>query len=394
MKKLLSFVLVLTLIMSSVIYASAATSTDYTYIPCDPHCPGSETYVFTNPDNWDEVYVYGYGGRSEYEGSDTYPGVKLEPDNSGNYTYSFAVGWYGGLIFNDGTCEVEFAEESTDYFYIPAEDDAVGSITVGFKNPDNWDEVYVYGYGGYYNGVQSIYPGVKLEPQYVEGYGEIYTYSYAVGWYGELIFNNGKKPNLYEYKFVPYLKPYIENWDFVEDWQWYTYEELFYGFGNKGTTRPSEATPDYVLVEASVNAVSPSFSFGIIGDYLLSSLCCGNPDCLRYFIYTPEDDRIYTLKEAYDAGVEGIEGVFEYYRLGQLMGDADGDRELNIRDCTYLQYYLVNEEGYTLPEGVTGHNVYEDASDDYYACVADFNNDNKINIKDVTAIQKRLAHII
>ena len=118
---------------------------------------------------------------------------------------------------------------------------------------------------------------------------------------------------------------------------------------------------------------------------------CGNPYCLRYFVYTPENNKTYTLTEAYNAGIEGIENVFTDFGLGYLMGDADNDRRLTIKDATYIQKYIAKVEEIEAPEGLNGHNI--DQSDDNFVSVADFDNNNNINIKDATAIQKRLAKI-
>ncbi len=88
------------------------------------------------------------------------------------------------------------AEESTDYFYIPPEDGAVGVETYGFKNREYWDNVYVYASGGrseYDEDGGMTYPGQKLEEEYVDGYGFIYTFSFAVGYYDTLLFHDGTK---------------------------------------------------------------------------------------------------------------------------------------------------------------------------------------------------------
>ncbi len=206
----------------------------------------------------------------------------------------------------------------------------------------------------------------------------------------------GTRITLCSRNFEEYLKNTIEfkeienAFDIIND-DWYSYKELYYYTDGKGAQKMPEATPDYVLISGSFNANSPSLSFGVIGDYVLHCENCGNPDCLRYFVCTPENGKVYTLQGAYNEGVEGILNVFTDYGLGHLMGDADNDRKLTIKDATYIQKYVARFEGIEEPFGFTGHNVYEYG--DYYVSVADFDENNDINIKDATAIQKRLAKI-
>lgn len=122
MKKVLSFILALTLLMGmSALFVNAEESTDYFFIPSKDGEPGVETYGFKNTEYWDNVYVYATGGRSEdYEDSMTYPGVKLNREYVDGYgyiyTFSFAVGYYGTLVFNDGTKNDYKAELKKDFY--------------------------------------------------------------------------------------------------------------------------------------------------------------------------------------------------------------------------------------------------------------------------------------
>ena len=113
----------------------------------------------------------------------------------------------------------------------------------------------------------------------------------------------------------------------------------------------------------------------------------GNPEALRYFVYTPESRNIYTLRQAYDMELEGIMNVFTDCGLGFLLGDMDNDLKLTIKDATYIQKCLAKFEGYTFKG--------EDTTipDWVHIDVADFDLNSKLNIKDATAIQKRLANI-
>lgn len=204
----------------------------------------------------------------------------------------------------------------------------------------------------------------------------------------------GTKVSLYAQIFEEYLKPYAEDWDFNTEWHFY--DELYYYTAEEGGSGfMPEATPDYVLVKASTYNVSPMDAYEVFGDYMIHG-GCGFPYCGNYHIYTPKDGKIYTLREAFDAELEGIMNVFTDYTLGYLLGDADGDRRLTIKDATYIQKCLAKIEGFSLQGEYRGHNLSEadDTSPDPYVCyIEDFDNNDTVNVKDATAIQKRLAKI-
>lgn len=155
-------------------------------------------------------------------------------------------------------------------------------------------------------------------------------------------------------------------------------------------TTIDKATPDYVLVFAIEPMVSPAYSAGIFGDrYLLQEYNVYYPYYLGYHIITTEDMKVYTLHEAWDAGIEGIEDVFEVYGLGQIRGDSDLNRKIDIRDATFLQKCLVGLESFSDDEYVGGL-THTDVVNDR---VSDMDMDGEVNVKDVTAIQKYIAGI-
>lgn len=206
----------------------------------------------------------------------------------------------------------------------------------------------------------------------------------------------GKKVTLYADVFEDYLKPYVSDidWELNEDWCFYD-ELYYYDNSTGGTIEIPEATPDYVLAKAGTYFSSPSLFYDMFSEYIVHG-SCGDPYCASYYIYLPESDKIYTLREAFDENIDGIEKVFTDYKLGNLMGDADGDRKLTIKDATCIQKCLANFEGFKLKDEIRGHNlsVADDGTPDPYVCyIEDFNNDDQVNIKDATAIQKRLAKI-
>lgn len=58
----------------------------------------------------------------------------------------------------------------------------------------------------------------------------------------------------------------------------------------------------------------------------------------------------------------------------KILGDANGDSELNVRDCSYISRMLANGKVSELPES------------------ADYNKDGKINVRDVSTLARDLAN--
>lgn len=88
----------------------------------------------------------------------------------------------------------------------------------------------------------------------------------------------------------------------------------------------------------------------LYGDYVVktdkTNIALYHPfaDGNGYYIIIPGDDLHYkneieviSLRMAYDENFDGIEAVFEKYGLGYLIGDANNDRVLNIKDATEIQ---------------------------------------------------------
>jgi len=198
----------------------------------------------------------------------------------------------------------------------------------------------------------------------------------------------GTKVTLYADVFEKFLEPYKDPYEENSVFGWYGYsEDYYYSKELGGTAEMPQATPDYVLVDACAYHCPPANVTEVFGDYVVYS-GWGNPERLRYFIYIPESGTIYTLREAYDMNLEGIMNVFTDYSLGFLSGDMDNNGKLSIKDATYIQKCLAKIEGYSI------YGVDTSIADfGVHISVADFNRDLDENIKDVTALQKKLANI-
>lgn len=305
------------------------------------------------------------------------------------------LGWEGTQEDIKYYCVAEYTADS-----IVEEDGATPDYAVIFAHKGAWTEEAVYSIIGNYR--------LKASNSFIPGYiiysiseDKIYTmreaYNMDLPGIEYALEKAGVKVTCYADVFEEYLEPYKEDgWDDFEE-GWYGYDELYYYSYQKryGSTKMFEVTPDYVLIEGSTCFADPMNFYDVFGDYIVYG-GCGFPNCSNYYVYTPKDGKLYTLREAYDAGVKEIEKVFTDYGLGVLTGDADGDRKLTIKDATYIQKCLANYDGFKLKGEIRGHNlsVDDDGTPDPYACyIEDFDNNDKVNIKDATAIQKRLAKI-
>lgn len=280
------------------------------------------------------------------------------------------------------------AAQSKEGFQVIEEPDVVGSVTIGFTNPEGWDEIYAYAYCRQPNWCGTTenapYPGVKVEKRFVKGYGEIYTYTYASGLFEEVIFNDGseEKPKIDVYKESVYELMKID--DFGEMEYEYSYDEIYEHF-----LSTADEVPEYVMVRIMSNTTLPSLTIDILGNYVLYGYNTYYPLPYLYGIYLPKDNKVMSIEDAYNEGVTGIDKALEKCNLARLIGDANNDGKLNIKDATYIQKILAKMV-----------NPYLDDLSDWnldgklpIGFISDFNRDGKRTVQDATAIQKYLANI-
>ncbi len=141
------------------------------------------------------------------------------------------------------------------------------------------------------------------------------------------------------------------------------------------------ATPDYVLVEAAEIIWKNGVYTEKVGDFVIRSKINYIKDALPYFVYLGSGE-LLTIKEAVARGVHIIEDAILPSDIPcALIGDCDGDGAVTVKDATHIQKKLV---GFYL------RGVYDDYLE---AAVEDFDNDQSLTIRDATAIQKKLAGI-
>lgn len=150
------------------------------------------------------------------------------------------------------------------------------------------------------------------------------------------------------------------------------------------------STPEYVLIYAGQAIGSPAYTYGTYGNYIVSAGGYYVPYTLGLCVYVPQAKQVISLREAYDTDLANIDAVFTDYGLGELFGDANGDRKLNIKDATHIQKCLANIETFDTNDRING--ICE-CNNEEVVYISDFNRDGVRNIKDATAIQKYIAKL-
>ena len=281
------------------------------------------------------------------------------------------------------------AAQSTDYFGINDDPEICGASSVGFDNPEGWEEVYVYAYNENPNwsGVKenAPYPGEKLEKTLVAGHGEIYTFSSVAGMYQHIIFNDGTMEEIKiktdAYKEAVYELLGIDK--ATEDEHCYTYSELY-----KHYTSTADEAPEYVLIKVDSNIPCPELTIDIMANHVFRQYK-GTPFKYDYGVYFPKENKVMSLEDAYYKGIRDIDLAIGYCSAAQQVGDIYFDGKLNIKDATFLQKILANVTDY----------IHDDLSE-YdtdgtlpIGFISDFNRDKRRTIQDATAIQKYIAKI-
>jgi len=258
------------------------------------------------------------------------------------------------------------------YIVIPESVESFGTDAVGYYNP--------------YYGDGSVLPleYSKVEGLVIAGYKGSAAEKYA-NEHG-FTFEDLETPTLnnkYKDKILEILE-LSENED--DTIHLANYNEIYGHTKNDG-----QKTPDFVLIKVYSNFYMEADYTKFFGDYVMYESSTSTPFAFGYGIYIPDDNKLYSLEEAYDKGIENLDILFEKGYIGKLTGDVNFDNKLNIRDATAIQKHIANIESlYAYPEFGLEPNLTERT---YINRIADFNQDVKITIRDVTAIQKRLAGV-
>ncbi len=202
--------------------------------------------------------------------------------------------------------------------------------------------------------------------------------------------------NLYSNEFYqPYFDTLVEEQaviDRLEPWEirpYEKYKERYRHYSSPDEASSFSATPDYIIITPSpVSGGLSRETCCIIGDYVIYDSNIDSPIAYSLAVYVPRDEKAYILADAYRLYPEeidkGLAALVEegYWQIGRR-GDMDCNGKLDIKDVTIFQKRLAGlEYMYEHPKEMNGY---------LYIVMTDFNIDGRRNISDATAMQKKIA---
>ncbi len=362
-KKILSIILMAVMLILLVIPNASASNYEIAYEPLPQVKEGYNRYFFLAPDDWfneqtDSIGIYWWEGT---DSQTAFPGIKAKKADAENVYYYDIPEDVKTIIWNNyievpDPIDLPMHQFARRTALIHTQDNK-GKISVvrpNWQDTANFDEwyppcdwYYYYGEGEY--GVAPLEYVNEFEKA-LNGLKQMYPDN-NFGFVEEIA------PNFYPEIFAAKVMP----------WGYYN---MLYAHNEN-----SESTPDYVVFVGCFGGADQAFITEQFGDYLVTHHETHSLYELAHFVYVPAEQRVYTLKEAYESENLDISDAFASGCVGRHRGDANLDNEFNIKDATYIQKFLVQIEGYKN----TGF--------------LNFDNTGNVNIKDATAIQKYLAGI-
>ncbi len=213
--------------------------------------------------------------------------------------------------------------------------------------------------------------GVLTDKQIAQAAGG--AYSTELDKYGEWDYEEIIIPALEEK--YPYIKDRYSNYS--EHYVHYTVDE-----------KTGEEIPVYALIFQYPNYSEFVQTAHIINDMVLEGYS-GLPFTYGYGVYIFETGEFYDLIEVPDLNLDGKANIYKSVNYRYRMGDNNCDYNLTIQDATYMQKCLAGLENFREDDNITEY--FNNPGKEVY--ISDYNQDGVRNIKDATAIQKRVAGI-
>ena len=170
------------------------------------------------------------------------------------------------------------------------------------------------------------------------------------------------------------------------------YDEPYYHYDDNGNV-------DWAIVYAIT--LSPPIldtAYIVVEDILIRNIPIGTFG-VDYGIYSVEDDRFFPIDSVLDnPKYKDIPEALRTIEAGEIIGDMDYDRKLTVKDATFIQSAIANIVEFPLEDKVCYLVDYDPSFDkimtEELTYISDYNRDGKRDIKDATAIQRRVAGLI
>lgn len=166
------------------------------------------------------------------------------------------------------------------------------------------------------------------------------------------------------------------------------YDEPYYHYDDNGNV-------DWAIVYAIT--LSPPIldtAYIVVEDILIRNIPIGTFG-VDYGIYSVEDDRFFSIDRVLDnPKYKDIPEALRTIEAGEIIGDMDYDRKLTVKDATFIQSAIANIVEFPLEDKVVYQTFDFSALTEELTYISDYNRDGNRDIKDATAIQRRVAGLI
>ena len=186
-----------------------------------------------------------------------------------------------------------------------------------------------------------------------------------------------------------FLQKFIDIKLYGEEYLLLEYDEPYYHYDDNGKV-------DWAIVYAITPAPPLECTDYIVVEDILIRRYPGNTFGVGYGIYSVEDDRFFPIDSVLDnPKYKDIPEALRTIEAGEIIGDMDYDRKLTVKDATFIQSAIANIVEFPLEDRVDYQTVdYSEAMTEELTYISDYNRDGKRDIKDATAIQRRVAGLI
>lgn len=311
----------------------------------------------------------------------SWPGYTIEQGDSECVFYADVPQCVETIIFNnaiDGGMNSMF-----DIYY-----SSYQSCNIPCYIDEEFPDYYPIGAKNFDNMIFVINPSLNNENDLSSKstFGGEWYYYYGDGCYGEV--KDGDTDNClrddHDHGRTSICKDeFLEFCNITEDDSHYYSGPLYYHYEN------DEENPSWFFAKGESGYSEYKYFYGTFGDYLLYETAVYSPSRFPYLIYSYDDQKFYTLEDAWDNDIDGIDEIFSNYLCPQLkaklIGDADNDHVLSVMDATTIQ--MAQADMIRLYDKVSHTCYYGDA----ITSTNDFDRDGVRSVMDATAIQQRLA---
>ena len=153
-----------------------------------------------------------------------------------------------------------------------------------------------------------------------------------------------------------------------------------------------ENVPDWVVVEVHSTGTATKYYHELCGYYIYCYHPSYGEKILSYYVIDSETKSVTELAHALETSKDEYLPFLEESGYDKItcIGDLNGDKKLDIKDVTLIQKCIAGiEEFETYNDAVGG--FLEKHHGKWERYISDFNRDGERNVKDATAIQKHIA---